>query len=90
MAAELGIPHVRPIAVALPTVDQVDAPLAGNIAPGVTAGYFQFDPFTAPDCIARGQFEGHYCPQSGAEAKAQRLHFLLTALDGEAELVARF
>lgn len=90
MAAELGIPLVRPVAVGIPTLEQVDAPLAGNIAPGVTAGYFQFDPFTTPDCIARGQFEGHYCPQSGAEAKAQRLHFLLTALDGEAEIIDPF
>ncbi len=90
MAAELGIPHVRPVAVALPTVEQVDAPLAGNIAPGVTGGYFQFDPFTTPDCIARGEEEGHYCPQSGAEAKAQRLHFLLTALEGEAEIIDPF
>jgi len=90
MAAELGIPHVRPVARALPILEPIDAPLAGNIAPGVTAGYFQFDPFTTPDCIARGQFEGHFCPQSGAEAKAQRLHFLLTALDGEAEIIDPF
>lgn len=90
MALELGIPHVRPIARALPTLEQVDPPLAGNIAPGITAGYFQFDPFTTPDCIARAQFEGHYCPQSGAEAKAQRLHFLLSALAGEAEIVDPF
>jgi hypothetical protein len=90
MAGELGIPHVRPVAVPIPGVEQVDAPLAGNVAPGVTAGYFQFDPFTTPDCIARGQFEGHYCPQSGAEAKAQRLHFLLTALEGEAEIIDPF
>jgi hypothetical protein len=87
MAAELGIPHVRPVAQALPTLEQVDAPLAGNIAPGITAGYFQFDPLTTPDCIRRGQLEGHFCPQSGAEAKAQRLHFLQTALAGEAEII---
>lgn len=90
MAREMGIPHVRPIAVEIPGVEPVDAPLAGNVAPGITAGYFQFDPFTTPDCIARGQFEGHYCPQSGAEAKAQRLHFLLTALEGEAEIIDPF
>lgn len=90
MAREMGIPHVRPVAVAIPGVEQVDAPLAGNVAPGITAGYFQFDPFTTPDCIARGQFEGHYCPQSGAEARAQRLHFLLTALEGEAEIIDPF
>jgi len=90
MARELGIPHVAPIAVAVPGLEQVQAPLAGNIAPGITAGYFQFDPFTTPGCIAIGQFEGHYCPQSGAEPKAQRLHFLLSALEGEAEIVDPF
>jgi hypothetical protein len=30
---------------------------------------------------------GHYGPQSGAEAKALRLHFRLTAPAGEAETV---
>ncbi len=90
MAKELGIPHVRPVARALPTLEQVDPPLAGNIAPGITAGYFQYDPFTTPDCVTKMQFEGHYCPQSGAEALAQRLHFLLSALAGEAEIIDPF
>ncbi|MCL4684355.1 hypothetical protein KJ059_06330 [Myxococcota bacterium] len=90
MAAELGIPHVRPVASTLPTLVQIDTPLAGNLAPGVTAGYFQFDPWTTPDCLLRREFEGHFCPQSGAEAKAQRLHFLLTALDGAAEIIDPF
>lgn len=87
MVRELGIPHVRPVAVALPGVEEVDAPLAGNVAPGITAGYFQFDPATTPGCLAINQPEGHYCPQSGAEPKAQRLHFLLSAIEGEAEIV---
>ena len=87
MVRELGIPHVRPIEVEVPGVPQVDAPLAGNVAPGITAGYFQFRPSNTPDCVARGQLEGHYCPQSSAEARAQRLHFLLSAVEGEAEIV---
>jgi hypothetical protein len=92
MARELGIPHVRPVEVAVPGLEQVDAPLAGNIAPGITAGYFQFRPSDTPDCRDRvpPQLEGHYCAQSSAEAKRQRLHFLLTALDGDAEIVDPF
>jgi hypothetical protein len=88
MVRELGIPHVRPVEVAVPDVEQVDAPLAGNVAPGITAGYFQFRPSNTPGCAA--QPEGHYCPQSAPEARAQRLHFLLSALDGEAEIVDPF
>lgn len=87
MVRELGIPHVRPTEVEVPGVPQVDAPLAGNVAPGITAGYFQFRPSNTPDCVARDQLEGHYCPQSSAEARAQRLHFLETAVAGEAEIV---
>lgn len=92
MARELGIPHVRPALVPIPGVEQVDAPLASNVAPGITAGYFQIDPATAPgpSCRDRVPLEGHYCPQSSDEARAQRLHFLLTALDGDPEIVDPF
>jgi hypothetical protein len=68
----------------------VDAPLAENIAPGITSGYFQYLPSVTPFCENGGEPEGHYCPQSGAEGKAQRLHFLLTALEGEAEIIDPF
>jgi len=92
MARELGIPQVGPVQVPVPGLEQVDPPLAGNIAPGVTAGYFQIDPAKAPGpgCRDRVPLHGHFCPQSSPEARAQRLHFLLTALDGEAEIVDPF
>jgi hypothetical protein len=90
MAAELGIPQVGPPVVAVPTLEQVPAPLSDNIAPGITAGYFQFDPATTPSCVSAGITEGHYCPQSGSEPKAQRLHFLLSALAGHPEIVDPF
>ena len=88
MANELGIPHVRPIAHAVPTLVQVDPPLRENIAPGITAGFFQFDPATAPGCFPG--YEGHYCPQTAPEALQQRLHFFLTALQGSPEIVDPF
>jgi len=90
MATEMGIPHVRPIAHAVPTLVQVDAPLRENIAPGITAGFFQFDPATTPGCAGGVQPEGHYCPQSAPIARAQRLHFLLTALQGSPEIIDPF
>jgi hypothetical protein len=90
MAIELGIPHVRPVAVAVPGLEQVDAPLSGNVAPGLTAGYFQLDPLATPWCVQENETEGHFCPQSAPEALAQRLHFFLTALSGAPEIVAPF
>ena len=88
MAAELGIPQVGPPARVVPTLQQVDAPLVGNLGPGLTSGYFQYNPATTPYCITAPQPEGHYCPQRAPEAQAQRLHFLESALGGTAEIVA--
>jgi hypothetical protein len=91
MAIELGVPHVRPIARAVPGLEEIDAPVAQNLAPGLTAGYFQYDPATTPYCVTRPQPEGHYCPQSAPEAQAQRRHFLESALDtGNAEIISPF
>jgi hypothetical protein len=90
MAHEVGVPHVRPVAHAVPTLVQVDPPLRENIAPGITAGFFQFDPATTPGCAGGLQPEGHFCAQSAAVAKAQRLHFFLTALGGSPEIVNPF
>lgn len=90
MAREIGVPQVRPIVRAVPGLEQVDAPLAENLAPGLTAGYFQYDPATTPYCVTRPQPEGHYCPQSAPEAQAQRRHFLESALEGAAEILSPF
>jgi len=88
MARELGIPHVRPIAHAVPTLQQVDPPVRENIAKGITSGFFQFDPATAPGCFPG--YEGHFCPQTAPEALQQRLHFFQTALNGSPEIVDPF
>jgi len=91
MAVELGIPHVRPIARAVPGLEEIDAPVAQNLGAGLTSGYFQYDPATTPYCITTPQPEGHYCPQRAPEAQAQRRHFLESALDtGAAEIIAPF
>jgi hypothetical protein len=90
MAVELGIPHVRPVVSDIPDLPQVDAPLSGNLGPGVTAGYFQILPETTPWCVANFEGEPHFCAQSASELLAQRLHFLLTALGGSPEIVNPF
>jgi len=90
MAVELGIPHVRPIARNVPGLVQVDAPVSQNLAPGLTSGYFQYDPTTTPYCVTKPQPEGHYCPQSAPEAQTQRRHFLESALEGAAEIISPF
>jgi hypothetical protein len=87
MAVELGVPQVGPAARPIPMLEQVAAPLSDNLAPGLTAGYFQYDPATTPYCITTPQPEGHYCPQSAPEARAQRLHLLESALEGNPEIV---
>jgi hypothetical protein len=86
-AVELGIPTVRPVADPSPVLSEVDPPLAQNVAPGVTAGHFQYAPASTPSCVAVSQTEGHYCAQVSDEADAQVLHFFATALDGAAEIV---
>jgi hypothetical protein len=91
MVHALGIPHVGPIVRVIPTLTQVVPPLAENIAPGITSGYFQVDPLQT-SCKDRNppQLEGHYCPQTAPEMVDQRLHFLLTALQGSPEIVDPF
>ena len=74
----------------IPGLEQESSPLAENLGPGLTSGYYQYDPATTPYCVAAPQPEGHYCPQRAPEARAQRRHFLETALDGAAEIVAPF
>jgi dienelactone hydrolase len=86
-ASELGIPSVRPLAGPSPVLTEVDAPLSGNIAPGVTAGHFQYDPPQTPSCVAAGEAEGHFCATFYDEVHAQVLHFFATALAGAAEIV---
>ena len=86
-ADELGIPQVEPVDGATSFLPRVDSPVAGNLAPGVTAGHFQYRPLLTPSCVAAFQLEGHYCPQIASEAAAQILHFFATAQTGTAEIV---
>jgi hypothetical protein len=84
-AVELGIPTVGPIAVASPVLSPVDAPVASNIAPGVTAAHAQYDPATTPSCVF--QSEGHFCAQISSEAEAQVERLFESALDGAPEII---
>jgi len=86
-AVELGIPTVRPAPGPSPVLTEVDAPLSGNIAAGVTSGHFQYDPAQTQSCIDTNEQEGHFCAQSADEVVDQMLHFFDTALSGTAEII---
>ena len=85
-ADELGLPLVGP-AAGLGGEPRQAAPVAGNIAPGVTGGRFRYAPASTPSCVASGQTEAHFCPQSALEAEAQILHFFATAARGAPEIL---
>jgi hypothetical protein len=87
-AVELGIPTVRPVPGPSPVLTEVDAPIQENLAAGVTAGHFQYDPALTPGCNA--QPEGHFCAQGASEVVDQLLHFFATALLGSAEIIDPF
>jgi len=89
-ADELGVPQVRPVAAPASFLPQVDAPLSGNFAGGVTGGHFQYLPSATPSCVEVRQLEGHYCPQIADEAELQTLHFFASAQAGGAEIVDPF
>ncbi|MGI9430875.1 MAG: hypothetical protein ACR2PQ_01590 [Myxococcota bacterium] len=89
-AVELGIPTVRPVPGPSPVLTEVDAPVSENIAPGVTAGHFQYDPAQTPSCVSDGETEGHFCAQGADEVVDQMLHFYDSALGGAAEIIDPF
>jgi hypothetical protein len=90
-AHQFGIPLIRPLQRSTPVLEEVDAPLAANIAPDVTAGLFQYDPFETPSCRDRG-LDGHICAGFAWEVYTQILHFFETALDPDrpAEIIDPF
>ena len=67
-----------------PGLEQVPAPLAGNVSATRTAGHFQYEPAQTPSCVAVGLLEGHHCPQRATESRAQILEFFAGALAGGA------
>ena len=85
-AEELGVPLVGS-AGGRPSEPRRDAPVAGNIAPGVTGGSYRYLPASTPSCVASGSTESHFCPQSALEAEAQILHFFATAAEGAPEIL---
>jgi dienelactone hydrolase len=86
-AVELGLPTLPPVAVSSPVLTEVAAPVASNIAPGVTGAHAQYDPATTESCLDAGQAEGHFCAQISSEAEAQVEHLFETALEGAPEIV---
>jgi hypothetical protein len=87
-ALELGIPHVGRVQVRIPTLELADPPVSENLGPGVTAGFFQFDPWQTPSCLDQGYGgDPHGCAGASTEGQAQRLHFYESAMEGAAEII---
>ena len=86
-ADELGIPLVQPVVEPTGFEARLAAPVAENVAAGVAGGHFQYLPASTPSCVASGQTEAHFCPQSAREAEAQILHFFASAGEGAPEIV---
>lgn len=94
LAYSLGpVPHVLPVQQDTVVLEPLAAPLVANIDAVTTAGFYQYVPAdfpgldATPSCDAVAQTEGHYCPQVATESIAQRLHFLQSALGGEAPVI---
>ena len=87
-ALELGIPHVGRAQLRIPTLELVAPPVSENLGPGLTAGFFQFDPWRTPSCVDLGYGGSpHGCPGASTEGRAQRLHFYESAIEGAAEII---
>ncbi|MCG8592627.1 MAG: hypothetical protein MJE66_25330, partial [Proteobacteria bacterium] len=95
LAWQLGpIPHLGPVQRAVPFLEVVTGPVMANIDPETTAAFYQYVPVgipgipPSPGCLAllptnpTTAQEGHYCAQSAAEARLQRLHWFESALTG--------
>jgi len=90
LAWTLGpIPHLQPIQRPVPFLAPATGPLTANVDAETTAAFFQFVPVgvpgipPTPGCAAlppSSGGEGHYCAQSAAEARQQRVLFLESAL----------
>jgi dienelactone hydrolase len=80
LARSLALPHMAPVAEAVPPLEEVSGPLSLNVA-GKTVGYFQFDRMNDPPVPA-----SHGLPGS-PEALLQAEHFLSTWLAGAPEII---
>ncbi len=96
----LGLPHLPPVLRPVPFLEPAGRDvLRGNLGEETTGAFVQYAPTGLPDvpptpgCEALSPSsgsEGHFCAQSAAESRAQRLHFFLSALDGVPEIVNPF
>jgi hypothetical protein len=85
-AAALGIPLLAPPAEEVSFLKSVVAPAQANIDPSTSAALVQFAPRGYPlvtrSCARAGWTDGRLCAQASAEAVAQRVAFLKSALAG--------
>jgi hypothetical protein len=95
----LGVPHLAPVQWLVPFLPAATGPLRANLGPETTGAFFQYVPTgvdgipPTPGCLAlspSSASEGHYCAQSAAESRAQRVDFFQSALAGVPEIASPF
>ncbi len=81
LARALGLPHMQPVVETVETLTVVDEdPLAGNMAGGRTAAFFQFDRVTDGSRTVPAR---HVQTPTSPEGQLQMMTFLETWMDGE-------
>ena len=82
LARAFNLPHLKQVAQPISLLDQVDGPLAGNLA-GSTAALFQFDRVTTgPQVLSPSD---HMNVPAGREGRHQARQFLLSWLSANEE-----
>lgn len=90
-AAEMGLPHLAPVHAVVPFLEQVQGPLQGNIDATTTGAFYQYVASgiegLEPSEGCEQQPEGHWCAHENPLARAQRIHFFVSALSGVPEII---
>jgi hypothetical protein len=85
------LPHVLPVQRAVPFLEQVQAPIVGNIDAETTAAFYQYVPAGTPGIeVTPGcefEPEGHYCAQTAPASLRQRAVFFQSALTGVPRII---
>lgn len=87
LAWALGpLPHLEPGAREVPILRRVAGPVQANLGADATGAFVHYAPPFVPGVPASpgcrsGSADGHFCAQSAAESRRQRLRFFESALD---------
>ena len=85
------IPHLEPVQQAVPSLESISGPVAGNMGADTTAAYYQFVPQGVPGVPPTPgcwfDYDGHSCAQSSPESQLQRRIFFQTAVTNPAPII---